>query len=129
MRPFILTALTLSLASCSPGPSSPSASSAQASSVIPPSYDPGLKPAVPVTSAAMAEAASPSAHPPSAQCRAEIGDTAAQKLADRCRMVSPATHPPCNAANSCQMIQDEIHRSCALWDKDTSQPKPKECTA
>jgi len=60
------------------------------------------------------------------QCRAEIGDTAAQKLAERCRMVSPATHPPCNAANSCQMIQDEIDRSCALWDKDTS--KPKECT-
>lgn len=73
----------------------------------------------------MAEAASPS--PP--QCRAEIGETAAQRLAERCRMVSPATHPPCNVANSCQMIQGEIDRSCALWDKDTSQPKPKECTA
>ncbi|MBN6149019.1 hypothetical protein JR065_01600 [Xanthomonas sp. AmX2] len=30
--------------------------------------------------------------------------------------VSPATHPPCNAANSCALVEDEIARSCALFD-------------
>jgi len=29
---------------------------------------------------------------------------------------SPATHAPCNAANSCVMIEDEIARSCALFE-------------
>ncbi|WP_370655211.1 hypothetical protein [Sphingomonas aurea] len=32
--------------------------------------------------------------------------------------MSPATHPPCNAANSCALIEDEIARSCALFDGD-----------
>ncbi len=115
----------LGLAACSPPPQS-TAPSSEAATVIVPASDPGLKPAVPATSAAGAVA---SVSATSSQCRAEIGDAAAQKLADRCRMVSPATHPPCNAANTCQMIQDEIDRSCAMWDKDGSQPKPKECTA
>jgi len=49
-------------------------------------------------------------------CAAEIGSAAAAKRAAICRNVSPATHPPCNAANSCAMIEDEIARSCALFD-------------
>lgn len=124
MRSLLLAAAALALAACSPGPQTPSETSEAPAAPLD-SFDPGLKPAISATSAAREEAASPS--PP--QCRAEIGETAAQKLADRCRMVSPATHSPCNAANSCQMIQDEIDRSCALWDKDASQPEPKECKA
>lgn len=49
-------------------------------------------------------------------CTDEIGIMAAQKRADICLKVSPATHPPCNVANSCAMIEDEIARSCALFD-------------
>ena len=49
-------------------------------------------------------------------CAAEIGTAAAAKRVAICRDVSPATHPPCNAANSCAMIEDEIARSCALFD-------------
>ncbi len=49
-------------------------------------------------------------------CAAEIGERAAAQRVEVCRNVSPATHPPCNAANSCAMIEDEIARSCALLD-------------
>lgn len=49
-------------------------------------------------------------------CSADIGMAAAQARVKVCRDVSPATHPPCNAANSCAMIEDEIARSCALFD-------------
>lgn len=49
-------------------------------------------------------------------CAAEIGPSAAAKRVAICRNVSPATHPPCNAANSCALIEDEIARSCALFD-------------
>lgn len=49
-------------------------------------------------------------------CAADIGSAAAAKRVAICRNVSPATHPPCNAANSCAMIEDEIARSCALFD-------------
>ncbi|WP_369944041.1 hypothetical protein [Xanthomonas medicagonis] len=42
-----------------------------------------------------------------------------------CRAVSPATHPPCNAANSCAMIDDEIARGCALLGRDG--PTTAEC--
>ena len=56
-------------------------------------------------------------------CDAEIGKAAAAKQVKICINVSPATHPPCNAANSCAMIEDEIARSCALFDGD-GQPMP-----
>lgn len=49
-------------------------------------------------------------------CAAEIGAVAAARRVAICRDVSPATHPPCNAANSCALIEDEIARSCALFD-------------
>jgi len=58
------------------------------------------------------------------RCDQQIGKAAAKRLADRCLMVSPASHPPCNAANACEMIRDEIKRSCDLFGAD----KPKECT-
>ena len=59
----------------------------------------------------------------SLRCDQQIGKAAAKRLADRCLMVSPASHPPCNVANACEMIRDEITRSCALFGAD----KPKEC--
>ena len=60
-------------------------------------------------------------------CLSEIGKTASDRLVERCIMVSPATHPPCNTANSCQMIQDEIDRSCAMYGPE--EKKPAECAA
>jgi len=56
--------------------------------------------------------------PPGApiSCAAEIGAAAAGRKVKACLNVSPATHPPCNVANSCAMIDDEIARSCALFD-------------
>lgn len=69
-------------------------------------------------------------------CADEIGATAAQKRADICRNVSPATHPPCNIANSCAMIEDEIARSCAMTGPDEKpmagcarDPRSKEAAA
>ncbi|MGN6423132.1 MAG: hypothetical protein ACTHLA_07485 [Asticcacaulis sp.] len=60
-------------------------------------------------------------------CQAQIGDAAAQRLVERCLAVSPATHPPCNAQNTCEIIQGEIDRACALYGPD--ETKPKECAA
>ncbi|WP_298395794.1 hypothetical protein [Sphingobium sp.] len=56
-------------------------------------------------------------------CAADIGSAAAQKRVAICRNVSPATRPPCNVANSCAMIEDEIARSCALFDGQ-GEPMP-----
>lgn len=56
-------------------------------------------------------------------CSAEIGAAEAKALVDQCRAVSPATRPPCNAANSCAMIRSEIIRSCALF----GDGRPREC--
>ncbi|ESQ84436.1 hypothetical protein AEAC466_08770 [Asticcacaulis sp. AC466] len=60
-------------------------------------------------------------------CLAAIGKAAADRLVKRCIQVSPATHPPCNVQNSCEMIQGEIDRSCAMYGAD--EKKPAECTA
>jgi hypothetical protein len=51
-------------------------------------------------------------------CNQSIGAVQAHRLVQQCLTVSPATHPPCNAANDCALIQDEIRRGCALLDKD-----------
>ncbi|PCG15596.1 MULTISPECIES: hypothetical protein [Sphingomonas] len=75
------------------------------------------------TPAPTAAAATPIARPAPAPtailtCRAQIGAAAAAAKVATCRNVSPATHPPCNAANSCALIDDEIARSCALFAGD-----------
>lgn len=59
-------------------------------------------------------------------CTQERGAQAAAALVAQCLDVSPATHPPCNAENSCAMIQDEIARSCALLE---AGKKPAFCAA
>lgn len=61
-------------------------------------------------------------------CRAKIGEAAAERLVAQCRAASPATRPPCNAANSCEMIRSEIARSCELFAE--TDPLPAElCSA
>ena len=47
-------------------------------------------------------------------CAQEAGAERAGRMVQDCLAVSPATHPPCNAQNSCQLITDEIKRGCNL---------------
>jgi hypothetical protein len=60
-------------------------------------------------------------------CLNEIGAAASARLVERCIAVSPATHPPCNAANPCAMIQGEIDRSCEMYGPE--EAKPAQCGA
>ncbi len=115
-----LLALAILVAACSPAPpkdtaSESSASESSRSSIIIPA-------AINSTTASSSTASSSDG-----TCLSEIGKAASDRLVERCIMVSPATHPPCNAANACQMIQDEIDRSCAMYGPD--ETKPKECAA
>lgn len=57
-------------------------------------------------------------------CAGEIGQRAADQLVLQCRDVSPATRPPCNVANSCSMIRDEIVRGCGMLDDDAPEYCP-----
>jgi hypothetical protein len=52
------------------------------------------------------------------ECRRSVGEDRARELVEQCRQVSPGTHPPCNAENSCRVITDEIRRSCQLLGRD-----------
>jgi hypothetical protein len=47
-------------------------------------------------------------------CTQAVGSERAERFVHECLQVSPATHPPCNAQNSCVLIIDEIKRGCAL---------------
>lgn len=55
-------------------------------------------------------------------CMSELGRKKSAILVNWCINVSPATHPPCNAANSCALITDEIKRGCAFLKNDHSAP-------
>jgi hypothetical protein len=46
-------------------------------------------------------------------CRATAGPQKSAELVRQCTAVSEATHPPCNAVNPCDMLVEEIARSCA----------------
>ncbi|HYD28395.1 hypothetical protein [Brevundimonas sp.] len=70
-------------------------------------------------------AAAPAGEPGS--CLGEVGEAAAARLVQRCIAVSPATHPPCNAANPCAMIQGEIDRACEMYGP--GEARPAECGA
>ena len=80
--------------------------------------------ALPVLLAAALAAASP---PSPLSCRQEAGAAQADRMVRACRDVSPATRPPCNAANRCELILGEILRSCAMWKPTDSPPKPAVC--
>lgn len=117
--------LTLLLAACGGGPEQPGAGEDDAETSTPAS------PSNVATSMGGDVAALPPSAPASPipsgprACSAEIGAVEAKALVEQCRVVSPATRPPCNAANSCAMIRSEIIRSCALFDGD----RPRECGA
>jgi hypothetical protein len=51
-------------------------------------------------------------------CSQSVGPRQAHRYVEQCLAVSPATHPPCNAANACSLIKDEIRRGCELLGKD-----------
>ncbi|MFT4056827.1 MAG: hypothetical protein QM681_20145 [Novosphingobium sp.] len=68
---------------------------------------------------------SPAADAGPIACSSEIGEAAARKLVAQCIAVSPATRPPCNAANSCAMIRNEVARGCAILGEDAA--KTPEC--
>lgn len=116
-----ILSLALALAACQqqPAPTAPEPA--------PAAPDPAPAPVTPVAPAPQPVPTAPETPAPpatSAQpCRDQIGEAAATALAEQCRMVSPATRPPCNAANPCEMIQAEIDRSCAMWARDGNPPK------
>jgi hypothetical protein len=62
-------------------------------------------------------------------CADERGADAARILANRCRIVSGATHPPCHPDNSCAMIQGEIDRNCANMSDVEECAGPTEATS
>jgi hypothetical protein len=53
-----------------------------------------------------------------ASCTSEVGPARAAQYVEHCRDVSPATHPPCNAANACSLLIAEIRRGCAFLKED-----------
>jgi len=84
----------------------------------------------PPASNGLTEAAKPVAPAPETEeeetveaegCAGEIGQRAAEQLALQCRDVSPATRPPCNVANSCEMIRSEIARGCGMLGGDAPE--------
>jgi hypothetical protein len=62
---------------------------------------------------------------PTQSCADDRGAAAAASLVQQCTQVSGATHPPCNAANTCAMIEAEIRRGC----DQLSGRKPAFCAA
>ena len=116
----ILTLLALAcLAACSPSSPKDMASENMASSSA--AVTEAARSSIEIPAAISSAASLPS----DGTCLSEIGKAASNRLVARCIMVSPATHPPCNAANSCQMIQDEIDQSCAMYGPE--EKKPAEC--
>jgi hypothetical protein len=47
-------------------------------------------------------------------CRDTAGEKLSKLYVRQCTMVSPATHPPCNALNPCELITSEITRGCGM---------------
>jgi hypothetical protein len=54
-------------------------------------------------------------------CADDAGAEEAATYVDQCLEVSPATRPPCNADNPCQLIWDEIARGCAMLGNDAPE--------
>jgi hypothetical protein len=47
-------------------------------------------------------------------CRKAVGPDTSATYVRQCLLVSPATHPPCNPENPCDLIIGEIRRGCGL---------------
>jgi uncharacterized protein len=62
---------------------------------------------------------------PDVPCRDTIGAKAAAVLVRQCIQVKTATHPPCNAANSCELIASHNINRCQL----AGDSAPKFCAS
>lgn len=60
-------------------------------------------------------------------CAAEIGQSKARSLSNSCLRLSPATHPPCNIENSCELIVEEIKRGCEYIKSHHSSFRDDNC--
>ncbi|HYC68146.1 hypothetical protein [Brevundimonas sp.] len=124
MRRTVLALLSVAAlaAACQPPAETPAAQSADAAAPAPemPANAPPQEEVDPTVLAA-----APAGEPGS--CLGEVGAAASARLVERCIAVSPATHPPCNAANPCEMIQGEIDRACEMYGP--GEAKPAECGA
>jgi hypothetical protein len=114
--PILLTAALL-LAACQPPAEAPAA---------PAPAEAAQDPVMPADAPPQEEAIAPT-EASSTSCTLDQGSDGAMELVRRCMAVSPASHPPCNPENPCQLIQDEIDRSCAMYKP--GETKPAECTA
>ncbi|WP_420470501.1 hypothetical protein [Brevundimonas sp. FT23042] len=117
--PSLLSAAVLLLAACGQQPAEPAAGDA-----APPAGGTTAEPIMPADAPPQEEAIAPM-EASSTSCSLDQGSDAAMELVRRCMAVSPATHPPCNPENPCQMIQDEIDRSCAMYKP--GEARPAEC--
>jgi hypothetical protein len=59
-----------------------------------------------------------------ASCRETAGEGWAKTYVEQCIEVSPATHPPCNADNPCELIISEIKRGCDILIKGGDDVPP-----
>jgi hypothetical protein len=135
---LLATATLLALAGCNAAPSGEPAGNAAAPDTAAVEQDQASPPPAPDAASTTPVANQPEyeAVPPVAplpagpvpagSCAAEIGAEAATRLATECRAVSPATRPPCNPANSCELIRVEIERGCAMLDE---ADRPAACAA
>ena len=57
-------------------------------------------------------------HAAAMTCDEQLGKAKAAELVRQCKNVSPATRPPCNASNSCDLIAGEIKRGCKILGDD-----------
>ena len=118
--------LTLAAAGCNRAPATNNAATpapAPQSNVViaPPMAPPAMNNAA--QQAAPAKA-TPEQEAGAEGCAGEIGQRAAEQLVLQCRDVSPATRPPCNVANSCELIRDEIARGCSMLGDDAPEYCP-----
>jgi hypothetical protein len=51
-------------------------------------------------------------------CLKQVGKARSDQMVKQCLQVSLATHPPCNAQNSCEVITEEIRRNCEMLGRE-----------
>ncbi len=60
---------------------------------------------------------------PDVSCNETVGAAAAALFVQQCKQVATATHPPCNAANTCELIVSHNANRCGFLGERT----PKFC--
>ncbi|MBZ9816658.1 lysozyme inhibitor LprI family protein [Mesorhizobium sp. CA7] len=85
----------------------------------------GATPATAGTASAKPAAAQPSRND-TRPCVQSAGKAKSDQYVSQCVQVSPATNPPCNGQNACDMMIDEIKRGCAVIGNDNP---PAFCSA